>query len=64
MHLFALMVALVPITVQLVDTKGEPVSEPAQGAGELRPQRTQMREFILRLDYKKLCHMHTIKYNH
>lgn len=35
MHLFALIVALVPIAVQLFNTKREPASEPTQGAGEL-----------------------------
>lgn len=34
MQWFALIVALVPIAVQLFTTKREPASEPTQGAGE------------------------------
>lgn len=51
MRLFALIVALVSMAVQLFNTKGAGVRN--QHREQRRPQGRQMREFILRLYHKK-----------
>lgn len=54
MHLFALIVALVPNTVQLLSTNGAGVrNHSEQGTGGTGDAGRQMRKLILRPNHKK-----------